>query len=167
MSTLKIIQKDIGKLEAELGRLRAAESALQGLASGASSKGKPAKAAKAKTKAVKAAKTKAKAAAPDRQKKRAVTQEHLETVFNAIGERLPALELKGKIDGRVLRALPLKAAIAKLRKDGVITTEGVKRQMVYVRALPAVKPPEVRTPKARTTTAAPVEAATNGAQAEA
>jgi hypothetical protein len=143
MSTLSTITKRIATLEKELTGLRAAELALGGKPRKTAA---PAKAKKTAVRKAKARKqdapkaSKAKRAPAVRGTKRAVRFEHLETIYNAIGERLPAIELKGKIDGRVLRALPYKAVIARLRKDGCITAEGERRQLVYIRTGALVKP---------------------------
>lgn len=124
---LKSVQKEVEKLEKELEQKRGILALLGG---------KSASAPKRKRAAKKAAKAAPKGRAP----KRLLTAEHLEIVAKAIGERLPAIELKSKIDGRVLRGLPLKQAIAKLRKVGRLTTEGQKRQLVYIAATPASAP---------------------------
>jgi hypothetical protein len=124
---VKQIQKEVNRLEAELARAKRVLAA----ASGEEPSGKARKTKASGKTAKKAVAKPAKAAG--RAPKRALSRDHLETVLAAIGERLPAVELKGKIDGRVLRALPLKQALKKLRDKDLLTTEGEKRLLVYIR----------------------------------
>lgn len=149
--SLKSVQKEVEKLEKELEQKRGILALLGGKSSSAPKRKRAAKKAAGKA---------AKAAPKGRAPKRLLTAEHLEIVAKAIGEQLPAIELKSKIDGRVLRALPLKQAIAKLRKLGRLTSTGEKRQLVYVRATPAA-------PASASTETSPSNGASTEAAAEA
>ena len=164
---LKKVQKEIAALEKKLAPLREVEKVLLGGAAPSARKGtaKPKRAARAKAAAVKVAKTQARAA------KRVLTDEHgtvlLEAIGNAAGNQLLAIALKGRIDGRKLRAIPVKSAVAALRAGGYITVEGAKRQTVYVRTDKPFEGFPKKAPKAKAATpAAWLEAApTNGASA--
>lgn len=127
---VKSVSKEIASLEKKLDQQKKILALLSG------TKRKPSSGTKAKAKAKAAPKA-------ERAAKRRLTDEHLEIVAKAIGDQLPAIELKGKIDGRVLRGLPLKQAIAKLRKSGRLTSLGEKRQLVYVKVVPATPPAPV------------------------
>lgn len=129
---LKKVQKEIAALEKKLAPLREVEKVLLGGAAPSPRKNtaKPKRAARK-------AKVVAKAQTRERAPKRVLTDEHgtvlLEAIGGGVNSRLLAIELKGRIDGRKLRAIPVKAAVAALRAGGYITVEGAKRQTVYVR----------------------------------
>jgi hypothetical protein len=165
---LKKVQKEIAALEKKLAPLREVEKVLLGGAAPSARKGaaKPKRAArKPKAAAVKVAKVQARAA------KRVLTDEHGKELLQAIGtvpgSKLLAIALKGRIDGRKLRAIPVKSAVAALRAGGYITVEGAKRQTVYVRTDKPFEGFPKKAPKAKAATpAAWLEAApTNGASA--
>lgn len=166
---LKKVQKEIAALEKKLAPLRAVEKVLLGEAAAPSARKGAAKpkrvTRKAKAAAVKVAKVQARAP------KRVLTDEHgtvlLEAIGGAANSRLLAIELKGRIDGRKLRAIPVKAAVAALRAGGYITVEGAKRQTVYVRTDKPFEgfPKKAPKAKAEAPAAEPEAAPTNGASA--
>ncbi len=167
---LKKVQKEIAALEKKLAPLRAVEKVLLGEAAPSARKGaaKPKRAPrKAKAAAVKVAKAQTRERAP----KRVLTDEHgtvlLEAIGNPAGSQLLAIALKGRIDGRKLRAIPVKAAVAALRAGGYITVEGAKRQTVYVRTDKPFEgfPKKAPKAKAEAPAAEPEAAPTNGSGA--
>lgn len=129
MSMLKTIKKKITRLETELAQLRAAEAAFGGKPTKTT---KPAK-AKAKTRAKAATKARARKPAGSRAptvSRRAMTPEVLGKVLAAIGDGLPAIQLRAAL-GRSMANINHRHAVGKLKALGCIEVEGVKRNAVW------------------------------------